>query len=201
MTAVTAPPGTRARPLPPEERRRAIIDATLPLLIEHGANVSTRQIAEAAGIAEGTIFRAFDDKESLIVSAVETALERNPTDANLAAIERSLPLDERLVMAVDVIQRRIRDIFQVFAALDAASPTARGRVVTRRSPDLTALTALIEPDADRLRVEPARAAQLLHGLVFAGTHPFLCGDHPLTAEEIVATTLHGVRNAEGQTPC
>ncbi|MCU1430433.1 MAG: DNA-binding transcriptional regulator, AcrR family, partial [Actinomycetia bacterium] len=36
-----------------------IVAATLPLLLEHGDRVTSRQIAEAAGIAEGTIFRAF----------------------------------------------------------------------------------------------------------------------------------------------
>ena len=42
---------TRAAALPPSERRAEIIAATLPLVREHGANVTTRQIAEAAGIA------------------------------------------------------------------------------------------------------------------------------------------------------
>ena len=42
-----------------------IVAATLPLLLEHGELVTTRQIAEAAGIAEGTIFRVFADKDEL----------------------------------------------------------------------------------------------------------------------------------------
>ena len=40
---------SRARRLAPEDRRRALVDATLPLVREHGLAVSTRQIAEAAG--------------------------------------------------------------------------------------------------------------------------------------------------------
>ena len=52
--------------MPPDERRDAIIDVVLPLLLEHGSDVSTRQIAEAAGIAEGTIFRVFPDKAALL---------------------------------------------------------------------------------------------------------------------------------------
>ena len=48
-----------------------IIEAMLPLLLEHGEMVTTRQIAEAAGIAEGTIFRVFADKDELIAAVVE----------------------------------------------------------------------------------------------------------------------------------
>ncbi len=47
---------SRATPLPLDERRAALIAATEPLLEQFGRDVSTRQIAEAACVAEGTIF-------------------------------------------------------------------------------------------------------------------------------------------------
>ena len=56
----------RAPAMSPEDRRTAIVEVTIPLLREHGAAVTTKQVAEAAGIAEGTVFRAFGTKDELV---------------------------------------------------------------------------------------------------------------------------------------
>ena len=34
---------TRAQPLPPEDRKAMILDAMIPLLLEHGRSVTSRQ--------------------------------------------------------------------------------------------------------------------------------------------------------------
>ncbi|HEY3722214.1 MAG TPA: TetR/AcrR family transcriptional regulator [Acidimicrobiia bacterium] len=196
----SAPSRTRATALPPSERRAEIIAATLPLLLAHGASVTTRQIAEAAGIAEGTIFRVFPDKESLVEAAVDRAVDSTASDAALDAIDRSLPLEARLVAAVEILRRRVADLWQLRTALGMMHVSSGGPSMTERhAPDLTPLAALFVADRDQVRGEPLEAAHLLRGLTIAGTHPALILNEPLSSAEIVSLFLDGIRNREEAT--
>ena len=189
-TSATPLSRPRASSLPPDERRAAIIDATLPLLAVHGGHVTTRQIAEAAGIAEGTIFRVFPDKESLIEATVESAFDPAPLEAALLDIDLSLPLEARLLAAVEILERRFTSVWQLIVAVGLSRPPdKRGP-----PPNLAALTALFEPDRDRLSRDPEVAAQLLRSLTLAGTHPALVAGEPLSPPDIVAVLLDGIRS-------
>jgi AcrR family transcriptional regulator len=185
----------RAAALPASERRAEIVTATLPLLLVHGASVTTRQIAEAAGIAEGTIFRVFADKESLIEAVVEAAFDMKSVDADLAAIDPALPLEPRLVAAVEILRRRFADILQLRTAVEMMQVSSGVKSMAERhhAPDLHGLAALFESDRGDIRRDPLEAAHLLRGLTIAGTHPSLILDRPLASSEIVSLFLDGVR--------
>jgi AcrR family transcriptional regulator len=187
----------------PEDRRAALIEATVPLLYEHGPEISTKQIAAAAGVAEGTIFGVFKDKNSLVLSALLRALDPQRTIAGLADIDPALPLRERLVAATDLIQARFYQNARLMHAArhmamthdkDAALQMMRGRE------DLVdALTELIQPDAAALRRAPRPTARLL--LLFAGANtfgPFGDPEH-FDASEQVSLLLDGllVRTHDG----
>src|SRR3954468_4353666 len=93
----------RARPMSPEERRDTLIDVTLNLLREHGRNVTTRQIAEAAGVAEGTIFRVFETKEEVVEAAIARAFEPGALVDRLGEIDPDASLRDRLVTLVSIL--------------------------------------------------------------------------------------------------
>jgi AcrR family transcriptional regulator len=190
----------RAAPLPATERRAAITAATLPLLLEHGPAVTTRQIAEAAGIAEGTIFRVFPDIESLFQATVDAAYDPAQVGKELAAIAGA-SFERRLEEAVRILQNRLTSVWQLMSITGMPKPAtlvaARARKLDR--PDVAALIALLEPYRNRLRRTPAAAAQLLRGLTLAGTHPALTVDgEPMAPEEIVSLLLDGMRNRTRQ---
>jgi AcrR family transcriptional regulator len=198
---VTSTPGERRRRVPamaPEERRAALIGATVPLLHEHGLDVSTRKIADAAGVAEGTIFGVFPDKRSLILAAVQHALDPRPTLDALAAIDATLDLRSRLSQAADLINDRFvanADLMTAARRLmlsPDADPGAARRMADVREGLLAALTRLVEPDRDRLRRPPAAVARLL--LLFCGANTFGPFGEPgrLTGADIVSLLLDGV---------
>src|SRR5579872_306697 len=84
----------RAAAMAPPLRRSMIVHAALPLLLAHGEMVTTRQIADAAGIAEGTIFRVFADKDELIEAVVDAALDFEPLERALEAIPPGASFEE-----------------------------------------------------------------------------------------------------------
>jgi AcrR family transcriptional regulator len=181
----------RASALPPDERRAAIVAAALPLLLERGVHVTTRQIADAAGIAEGTIFRVFPDKDALLRAVIDTALDTSTTEAAIGAIDRTLPFERQLEAAVEILQRRFADIWRLVSAV-ADSEALKG-AEPRPPADLTALADLFVPERRRLRQDPVRCARALRAATMASSHPALYPDEPMSPEEIVSLLLDGIR--------
>ncbi len=61
----------------------SIMDATLCMMAKHGIKGSTtRQLAEAAGINEATIFKKFKSKDNLIHMTLEVQFESMKAEIN-----------------------------------------------------------------------------------------------------------------------
>ena len=188
---------TRAAPLPLDERRASLIAATEPLLERFGRDVSTRQIAEAAGVAEGTIFRAFATKDELIDAVIKDSFDIYRTCDELARIDRDLCLEERLIAAVAILQERLRRVFALFGLLrlrgeapDHDSFRAKQQADTELIND--AIVSLIKPDQDQLRLDAMEAASALRTITFSITHTILGDERLAQPRQIVDLVLYGI---------
>jgi AcrR family transcriptional regulator len=204
----------RAAPMSPDDRRAAIATAVLPLVADRGADVTTRELAEAACVAEGTLFRAFGDKEALIGAVAVEGLERasgaEATRAELAGIDRTLPLTDRIAQVIELGRNRMADVVRWMgvlrvlhhradvreAALSEQAKELRSRLFAQRELQREAtvegIVAVLGPDAHRLRVPVDVAVALIEASI-AGTHGRVDHLMPAPPPRVVADALvHGI---------
>ena len=73
-----------------DERRKTIVAAAVPLFARKGfAGTTTRELAEAANISEGLLFRHFPSKKHLYSEILRLGCEGDPVLERLAALEPS----------------------------------------------------------------------------------------------------------------
>jgi AcrR family transcriptional regulator len=193
------PARQRAKPLAPELRRRAIVEAIIPLILKHGGTVTTAQMAEASGVAEGTIFKVFSDKSALLHEALKTCFDPAPVMEQLAAIERELPFEIKLRKAAAIVLKRAERVHALAAVLRSLphAPHTDHREIHKKAIEANSLifwglTRMFRDESDGLAVEPARAAAAFRGLLHAVSFPLSDPKELITADEAIDVLLHGV---------
>ncbi len=190
-----------------EARRAMIVHAVLPLLMEHGANVTTSQIARAAGIGEGTIFRAFKDKDELFDTCTAEVLRPDHVLDAIAEIPIDQPLADRLVEAAEALGAHFERMGALMGALHATGrhrhrdPEQRLKNRTMkggRSESMAAMRGaiaeLFEPEKDQLRLAPEQLAALFLTLLFGGRR-MAPDDNAATTRQVIDVFLHGAVEA------
>lgn len=186
----------------PEERRQAIIEATLPLILERGTDLSTREIATAAGVAEGTIFRAFETKQELIVAAMHAALSAHDALSRLAALPADQSLDDRVASILEVLLAEIQRTRSLTAALSNPQlhgpRTSDGRGCPpfnhreRRTKLIEAVETALAGHSIALAVPPRTAAQVLLAMAFATSLDITDNNSLAQPRNLAEVVLHGL---------
>lgn len=178
----------RARPLSVEDRQASIIDATIPLLLEHGRGVTSKQIAEAANIAEGTIFRAFGDKETLVQAAIEKYLDPEPLRDALRAIDPSLPLEHKVRAIIYLLRERFQSVMRIMATVGHERPP----VPQVRHQFVGIIEQILAPELDRLNWPAERVAYILRLISFSSAFPALNEGVEFSIDDLTRIVLVGI---------
>jgi AcrR family transcriptional regulator len=122
---------------PPKERvdaarnRAAVLEAAARLFAEQGvAAVSMDQVAAAAGVGKGTLFRRFGDKSGLAAALLD-ARERVLQEAILHGpppLGPGAAADERLTAFVDAYFDYLLEYLDLIRMSETAAPGARYRI-------------------------------------------------------------------------
>lgn len=187
----------RARPLAPEERRTAILDAVIPLLKERGRSVTTRQLAEAAGVAEGTLFRAFGDKESIFAAAIARYVDPEPFRDKLRAIDPDEPTEDKVRQVVTLFVERFQGVIGFMGAMAMEPGPPPGLETFRRSTWFQVVGRIFRPG--ELGVSNETLAYFIRLIAFGNAIPTFTEVHPFTTDELVDLVLRGVLPAPPST--
>src|SRR5262245_9109959 len=92
----------------PAQRRQAILDAALTVFAEHGYEAARLdEVARQAGMAKGTLYLYFKDKEALFESLIRSAID--PVLKRLQEVSAlpDLPLSQVLEILFAVFQKEV----------------------------------------------------------------------------------------------
>ncbi len=193
--------GARALGRPPDpdlqdRRRRELLLAAIDLFARKGfSSTEVQEIADAAGVAKGTVYRYFESKEALFLAAADLSM-RELTEWIDRAVERCVEPVERLRTAALTVAgyferypERIELLAQERAVFRGSIPPTHAVYREKRRPRFEAtLREAIE--SGKLRSVDVRAlANALSYLLFGA---ILCGsvEHsPRTLKRLVRESI------------
>jgi AcrR family transcriptional regulator len=170
-------------------RRRRVLDATLRLAAEGGFDaVQMRDVAAAADVALGTVYRYFASKERLLLEAMaeqqadlRSYLDTHPPEQATAA--------DRVVAVMRRANRSLREFPDVTAAMVRSFGTAQTEnadIVRRVTEIMTAIitNAIHAPERRDATEHEVRVARILMQVWLSSLNGWVCGvDGPDRVDE------------------
>jgi AcrR family transcriptional regulator len=184
----------------PEDRRQAIISATTDLVLEHGPAATTRQIADACGIAEGTLFRVFESKDDILAAVVEQLLDPKFVIDEIEAVVPTDAAADTVRALAAVIRESTTRIRSVMMALHSAQtdmdrrgnhgPRDKNKFFDDQAAIGEAMAHVLSAHSEELRVDPGTAAAFIRMTVFAGNLPMV--SHPTDPQVFTDLLVHAL---------
>lgn len=187
----------RAAPMSVDDRRQWIAVEAIPLFIEYGTSVTTKQLAEYLGIAEGTIFRAFADKKTLVQAVVEAFFMQSHEKVTSDLRETQLDLRETLRTIIRATREFSHGVFRMLALLDHDEAHEIIKHQDNRCFEETVQHAL-SPYSSDLNLPANRMGALIKLVVVAASAPRLSSTVPLNDEETLDFILYGIIGQPGE---
>ena len=180
-----------------EHLRETVVQAVIPHLGD--PNLTTARIARTAGVEEADLLAVFPDLDAIMRACavmmteqmsvvMDTALELRQVDA----IRLDQPLASRLVEVLDIVDAYHRRVRAGLLALELTFASGHGtsrfgdddrRYVGGQPEFRPAVTRLLEPDRQRLRLPPEILAEAFLSVSGVGARP--------PAGQVVDFFLHG----------
>lgn len=200
MSTQSEQPRKRAPALPPDERRASIIAAAVPLVTARGRAVTTAEIAQAAGVAEGTVFWVFSSKDEILDASVAAVTSTDTFLAELEAASRLESVDERLLGAAQALERQFRRAVPLVLSLGLPGTHQSDGRDSMLATLINAVSDFVSRDIEAGKIvgEESLVARAVTGLVFAAVFQHVhAGIEPAVTSELVEIVLDGVRRREG----
>lgn len=167
-----ARPGRRRR-LAPDERRAQLLDVAAELFATCGSGFTSAQLATAAGVSEGTVFRYFPDMSSLMREARRKAVGLNSLLVLLDSAAKHPDRRERLMAAGSAITTKIVETARLVQASGQTPENPHKDEIREVLNALTPLFADCEPTPISHRQQAAMFLGLLvSGTIFYSGEPF-----------------------------
>lgn len=180
---VTPAPAVGKREANKRDKRGRVVEAAWALFSTQGfEQTTTTAVAQAAGIAKGTLFLYASDKTDLLFLLMHDRLERSSREA-LSAVVAGAPLVEQVMQVFGRLYRMYAETGEVGRRFVQALPGAKGpnaeRVNALTVAFLHRLTAMIIEAQGRGEVrgevDAMKAAMAMFGVYFSGLMLWLQG--------------------------